>query len=70
MSEFPKFVIPDPSHVVRSDGGHVSTPGFPEFFVNRVTQEVTVLVHDETQEAIALAPYVAPGHKDISDSAE
>lgn len=53
MHEFPKWVVPHDSHVVRQ-GEHLSTPHFPDVHVGR-DSVVTVLVHDAEQEAFALA---------------
>lgn len=54
MSEFPKWVVPDASHVVRS-GDHISTPGWVTHIVDRVTNIVSVLVDNEDEEAKALS---------------
>lgn len=56
---YPKWVKPHDSHVVKKETpgapDHVSTPGFPEFHVNRGDGIVTVLVNDAAEEAKALA---------------
>ncbi len=53
-TEWPKWVVPHESHVVRkkADGApdHVSVTDFEDFHVDRVTGEVTVLVKDEEDE--------------------
>ncbi len=51
--EFPKWVKPDPSHVVKHNGNQV-TPSFPHFNVAR-NGEVTVLVNNKDEEKKALA---------------
>ena len=53
--EFPKWVVPDPSHVV-NQGGRKSTPGWATSNVDRLTSVVTVLVNDEDEEASAITP--------------
>ena len=53
-SEFPKWVVPDASHVVHR-GDNVSTPGWSSFIVDRITNAVSVLVGDEDEEAKALS---------------
>jgi hypothetical protein len=58
--EYPKWVTPHESHIVRSKRGdqeHVSTPRFVDPHINRDTKEVTVLVHSVEEEEMALAPY-------------
>lgn len=73
-AEWPKWIVPHASHVVRTATGdapdHVSTPAFPEFHVNRATGEVTVLVHDAEDEARALATLVTPGPAPDAPAAE
>lgn len=51
---FPKWIKPDPSHVVTDASGNISVAGF-DFHIDRVTKEVTVLVVDEEAEKVALA---------------
>lgn len=62
--EYPNWVVPHDSHVVRKvvDGApaHVSVPGFADFHVSREDGMVKVLVKDADEEAKALAPYKAP----------
>jgi hypothetical protein len=53
FKEFPKFVAPHESHVVKTDD-HVSVPMFSGHHVDREGL-VTVLVHDAEEEAKALA---------------
>lgn len=55
-NSFPKWVAPHSKHIVRSgaDGMHISTPAFPEVFVDR-EEQVTVLVHNAEEEKAALA---------------
>jgi hypothetical protein len=64
--EYPKFVKPHPSHVV-TQGDHVSTPAFPEFHVDRMTREVTVLVHSVDEEQIAILEFVKPDRHESAD---
>lgn len=58
--EWPKWVKVHEDHILRKQEGdaplHVSVPLFPEFHVNRQNGEVTVLVHDEDQEKLAVEP--------------
>lgn len=54
--EYPKFVLPHPSHVVRAEGRTAVTPLFSEHHEDRNTGEVTVLVGDESGEKLALSP--------------
>lgn len=58
-TEWPKWVAPHESHVVRkkADGApdHVSVTDFADFHVDRVTGEVTVMVKDEEDERRAAA---------------
>lgn len=72
-TDFPKWVIPDASHIVRKqvDGApdHVSTPGFAEFHINRLDGVVTVLVKDAEEEAKALAAREEPKAAEV-DSAD
>ena len=61
FKEFPKWVTAHESHVVRHDTGSgapvaVSVPAFPHHHVDRVTHQVTVLVHDEEEEKRASEP--------------
>ena len=63
--EYPKWVAPHESHIVRTqrekDGPfHISTPAFVQSHVHRVTNEVTVLVKDAEEEALALAEFIVP----------
>lgn len=55
-TDWPKWVTPDASHIHRGDNGHVSVPLFPEFFIDRATKAVSVLVKNEDEEKLALAP--------------
>lgn len=59
MHEYPKWVVPHDSHVVRH-GDHISTPHFADINVGR-DSVVTVLVHDAEQEELALSG-PAPAH--------
>jgi hypothetical protein len=61
-SEFPKWVVPHDSLVVR-DGSHVSVPFYPEFHVDR-DGKVTVLVKDAEEEdrATSQTLTVVEGH--------
>jgi hypothetical protein len=52
--EFPKWVKPHPTFVERDSFNNVAVPCFPQFHIRRHDQEVTVLVHDEEEEALAL----------------
>lgn len=53
-SEWPRWVKPHDSHIVRQSVAgapdHVSTPHFPHVHVNRVDGTVTVLVENEDEE--------------------
>lgn len=73
-AEWPKWIVPHASHIAHTRAGaasdHVSTPAFPDFHVNRVTGEVTVLVHDAEDEARALAALVAPGSAPVAAEPE
>lgn len=44
--EYPKWVVPHQNHV-HQRGEHISTPHFPEHYVNRANGEVLVLAHTE-----------------------
>lgn len=59
LQEFPKWVVPHDSHVLRKMEGsapvHISAPEWPEIHVNRVDGVVTVLVNSQQEEARALA---------------
>lgn len=63
-AEFPKWVKPDDSHIVRKEvPGYpdaVSTPAWPQFHVSRDDGSVTVLVKDADEEACALAAAKPP----------
>lgn len=62
-TDFPAWVVPHESHVVRlkrDDGEHITTPEWAEHFVNRVDGVVTVLVHNAGEEARALAAREVP----------
>jgi hypothetical protein len=63
--EWPKWIVPHESHIVRREvegaPDHVSTPGYPDFHVNRADGVVTVLVKDEEDEKRATGEYKAPG---------
>lgn len=64
-AEWPKWVVPHESHVVRQKRGdveHISTPHFQHHHVNRADGVVTVLAHDAEEEAKAMAEhgYEAP----------
>lgn len=52
-AEYPKWVTPHRGHV-KGMGEGVSTPLFPDFHVNRISGDVTVLVHDAEEEARAV----------------
>jgi hypothetical protein len=54
--DYPKWITPHESHIERSHGDHMSAPLFPHFHVDRTTQAVTVMVMDEDEEAMAMAP--------------
>jgi hypothetical protein len=57
--EWPKWVTPHESHVVRTKRGdhkHIATPRFAEHHVHRDTSEVTVLVHSPEEEDMARGP--------------
>jgi len=60
--EWPKWVKVHDSHILRKkvEGvpDHVSVPAYPEYHVDRLTGDVSVLVHDEDQEKIATAEAV------------
>lgn len=57
--EFPKWVSPHDSHIVKSQDGTVqSTPMFPDFHIDRLTGALTVLVHSAEEEAKAIAAKV------------
>ena len=62
--DWPQWVTPHESHVVRKSAvgapDYVSTPGWHECHVNRVTGAVTVLVRNEAEHAAALAAFEAP----------
>ena len=54
--EYPSWVKVHRGHIVRAEGtGHISVPLFPEFHIDRVTQEISVLVKDAEEEAKASA---------------
>ena len=57
-SEYPKWVNPHESHLVRK-GTHVTTPKFAVWNVNRLNGHVDVLVNDPYEEAFAKAPISA-----------
>jgi hypothetical protein len=69
--EYPKWVTPHPSHIVRKETPdapeHVSTPQFPQFHIDRLTKAVTVLVADAKEEAKALAELVVPKADEASE---
>ena len=56
--QFPKWVEPDPSHVHKDIQGNISTPGFSEYSIDRITGKLSVLVQDEAGESRALAAEV------------
>src|ERR1700731_5195908 len=60
--EWPKWVKVHDSHILRKkvDGApdHVSVPAYPDYHVDRLTGDVSVLVHDEDQEKIATSEVV------------
>lgn len=57
--EYPKWIVPHASHVLRDADGKVkSVPAFPGFHVSRVDGEVTVMVVDADEEAVALGETV------------
>jgi hypothetical protein len=54
--DYPRWIVPHPSHVTQLDHApNIVVPGF-KFDVNRDTGAVTVLVRNEVEEARALAP--------------
>lgn len=53
--DYPAWVKVHANHVVRSATGHVSVPDYPVFHIDRLTQEITVLVEDAADEAKALS---------------
>lgn len=55
MSEFPKWVVPHESHVIRLGGRDPMAPAFPQSHVDR-SGALTVLVDDADAESAALAP--------------
>lgn len=61
--DFPKWVAPHASHVVRKEmpgaPDHVSVLRFKDWHVNRDSGAVTVLVHTDEEEKLAVAEYVA-----------
>jgi hypothetical protein len=63
-AEWPKWVTPHPSHVVRKEvpgaPDYLSVPAFPHFYVNRGDGEVTVLVHNEDEEKRAVEAVETP----------
>src|SRR5674476_898112 len=67
---WPKWVVPHDSQVQRkkTEGApdHVSTPGFTDYHVNRVTGEVTVLVANEDEEKVATGEYKERDPKDAA----
>ena len=54
MQEFPKWVTPHESLVIRSEGKPTIVQRFPTFYVKR-DDSVEVLVSDKDEEAIATA---------------
>lgn len=58
--EYPKWVEPDPSHVVANAWGAQSTPQFPDYHYDRVSQKHFVLVRDAEDEERATAPKPSP----------
>lgn len=65
--EFPKWVKVHDSQIVRQNaqgGEHISTPRWPQYVIDRVTQEVRVLVANVEEEAEALRDIVAPKKND------
>lgn len=62
-AEYPKWVTPHPGHV-KGTGDSLSTPLFPQHHVNRVSGDVTVLVHTAAEAALAAAdPNAKPAPK-------
>ena len=59
IGDYPKWVAVHESHIVRKqmEGApdHVSVPSWPEFHVNRLSGQVTVLVMNEDEEKEAMA---------------
>ena len=55
MDEFPKWVNPHESHLVKKDG-QITVPKFETWHRNRVNGHIDVLVNDAAGEALALAP--------------
>jgi hypothetical protein len=54
-AEFPKWVKVHDSHKVQDGYGNFSVPDFHGSYFDRVTKEMTVLVHDHDEEAKALS---------------
>jgi hypothetical protein len=65
-TDWPKWVTPHDSHIVKQAAGrgptHLSTPRFPNYHVNRADGSVTVLVANEEEEKLALGEYQPPGN--------
>lgn len=61
--EYPKWVEPHASHIVRKEmpgaPDHVSVKRFADWHINRETGALTVLVKNDAEEKLALAEYVA-----------
>lgn len=72
--EFPKWVVPHPSHIATNAVGHQVPQGFDDFHFDRVAKRFTVLVKDAAEEARAKAAKpeqkpepAAPAHDDGSE---
>ena len=59
MQEYPKYVTPDESFVVRHEGKVVNVPHWPHFHVDR-EGAVTVLVNNAEEEGRAVSAPPAP----------
>jgi hypothetical protein len=66
--EFPKYVKPHKSHVrvKKTEGAqdHVSSPTFTDIHVDRVTNDVTVMVKDADEEKVAISELKVDAPKD------
>lgn len=61
--DYPKWVEPHASHIIRKEvpgaPDHISVLRFKDWHKNRETGAVTVLVHNDEEEKLALAEYAA-----------
>ena len=64
MEEFPKWVNPHESHLVKKDG-QITVPKFETWHRNRVNGHIDVLVNDAAGEALARAPLAVEITADI-----